>query len=93
MSGSTPAVNSGNIYMIVQHGVQFRSAPTSIEYASLGIADAVNAIITPSSYAINNAGVNFSVVALTATGLTQYRGYFFIANSSTSAYLAFSAEL
>lgn len=93
MSGSTPANSTTGVFCIVQHPVQFRTAPTAIDYSLLGIADGVNAIITPSSYAINNAGINYSVIAIGATGLTQYRNYFLIANSSTSAYLGFSAEL
>jgi len=94
MSGVTPAATTNTVYMIIQHGVQFRSAPTSLDYSLIGLADGVNSIITPSSLGLNNAGVNNTIVQTTASGLlTQMRSYFFIANSSTSAYLGFSAEL
>jgi len=91
---STPANSSSALYAIIQHIVPFRSTPsTTIEYGNMGIADGVNAIIAPSAITGNNMNTIVSTIAITATGLTQYRVYFLIANNNSSAFLGFSAEL
>jgi len=94
MSGVTPAATTSAVYCIIQHEVQMRVPPTSLDYSLVGLADGVNSVITPDSLSLNAAGVNITTVQGQATGLlTQMRSYFLLANNSTSAYLGFSAEL
>jgi hypothetical protein len=70
----------------------FRSPPSTIEWSGLLIADGVGSS-TPSSVLFNSYNTSFMSVSVAATGLTQYRPYFFINGGSTAHYIAFSSEL
>ena len=74
--------------------VTMRTNPTSVEYSSLIASDGVNnnsvgTLTFSSAYSSPNVG-GFSA---TSTSLTAFRFYRIQANNSTSAYIAYSAEL
>jgi hypothetical protein len=74
--------------------VTMRTNPTSVEYSSLIASDGVNnnsvgTLTFSSAYSSPNVG-GFSA---TSTSLTSFRYYRIQANNSTSAYIAYSAEL
>lgn len=74
--------------------VTMRTNPTSVEYSSLIASDGVNnnavgTLTFSSAYSSPNVG-GFSA---TSTSLTAFRFYRIQANNSTSAYVAYSAEL
>jgi hypothetical protein len=76
--------------------VSMRTAPTSVDYSTIGLQDGVNSIVSVSSLTLTGAaqqGNNNGAVSTAASGLTLYRFYYLIANNSTSAYIGFSAEL
>jgi len=79
----------------VQPPVPMRTTPTAIEYGgNLGAGDnvAVTAITTLAlSGQANNSYIGID--ANVASGLTTYRGYNIIANNSSTAYIAATAEL
>ena len=73
-----------------------RIAPTSVEFSNLALGDGVGALAAVTTCVIESATATTSGVLLgaaVASGLTQYRPYYCIANNSTSAYIALSAEL
>ena len=75
--------------------VQMRVTPTAIEYSTLAISDA--ATQTALTNLTLDTGVSSSTVGVTnfavASGLTAFRPYYLRQNSSSSGYLAFTAEL
>ena len=75
--------------------VTMRAVPTSIDYASINMADGVNAQITPSALTLsaNEQARNIAVINAAGTGYTQYRNYSLIAANSGTAYIGVSAEL
>jgi hypothetical protein len=91
--GSNFATSTTVAYPIVQLPVTMRTAPTSIEYANLGLADGA-APIAITSLTIDQSNSNtMSLLAIVASGLTTYRPYNLLGNNSSTAYLAVSAEL
>ena len=80
----------------VQFPVTLRTSPSAIEYGgSLRTADGTNAV-SVSSLAIQTNGTTRQqalVNIVYASGGTQYRPVWITANSDTSAYIGFSAEL
>jgi len=71
-----------------------RVAPTSVEYANIGLDDGVSVIAITSVSLPNNSNTNQQIVNLTvASGLTQYRPYRACGNNNAAGYLAVSAEL
>jgi hypothetical protein len=91
--GNGMAGSSTSATINVALPVVMRVSPTALEYSSLNLADGANTITTISAIIIDQTSSNFVLAKATATGLTQYRPYVYQANNSTSAYLAFSAEL
>jgi hypothetical protein len=94
--GTGVAGSSGGTVSNIVFPVSMRTAPTAVDYSNIGLQDGVNSIITVSSLTLTGAaqqGNNNGAISTAATGLTQYRFYYTIANNSTSAYLGFSAEL
>jgi hypothetical protein len=72
--------------------VAMRREPASIEYSTLAAYDGVT--VNSVSAASMSFQTNLQTsVDLASTSLTQYRGYAALGNNSTSAYIAFSAEL
>ena len=74
--------------------VQMRTAPSAIDYSTLGVAEGGGSIIAVTSATFAYGSVNeVSLTTNVASGLTQYRPVHLFSNNSTSSYLAFSAEL
>ena len=74
--------------------VRLRVAPTSVEYSNLGrwAGQGIQAI-TAVAFASGQNNSDAPICNFTATGAVASNPYGIIANNSTSAYLAFSAEL
>jgi hypothetical protein len=74
--------------------VTFRTAPTTVDYSTLGLDDGVNAVVAVTAFdCAGSTATTLNLRATTASGLTQYRPYRIAANNSTSAYFGVSAEL
>jgi len=74
--------------------VTMRIAPTSMDFANLAVGDGVNARTNITSATLNAASTQLVNVAMTAaSGITQYRPYNLFNQTSTTAYIGFSAEL
>jgi hypothetical protein len=69
-----------------------RVTPTSVDYASLRLYDLVNAASGVTAVALGTSSPQVAQVEFTTTGLTTYRPYFIIGNT-TPSYIGFSAEL
>ena len=72
-----------------------RIAPTSLDFANLGVSADNSTIISVSSatFVSSETGQDTAMVRFAATGLTQFRPYGVYANNSATALLGFSAEL
>jgi hypothetical protein len=80
----------------VQAPTTMRTVPTAIEFTSgLGAADGVALVAAITSIALSGQSnpnyIGFDCTV--ASGLTTYRGYTITGNSSTTAYIAATAEL
>jgi hypothetical protein len=76
--------------------VQMRVIPTTLEYSTLNFSDGATAGITPTTlvfYGSSNTSQAIWVQGTKTGDFTSYRPYKLAANNSTSAYLAFGAEL
>ena len=83
-------------YQVTNFPVEMRTAPNGyLDYgASLELWDGVNAATAVTSVTTDAASTKMArFTANTASGLTQYRPYTLRAATSSSAYIAFSAEL
>jgi hypothetical protein len=89
------AVSTTETRFAVQPPVQLRVAPNALEYSTVATYDTGAAsIIAVTNLTVATTAKNLiAVTATVASGLTQYRPLYLIANNSTSGYLAFSAEL
>ena len=91
------AISTDNMTAWFYLPVEMRTVPTAIDYASVNMGDGVNAQITPSTITFTADNNNTKAIACTGTksagGMTQYRGYQFLAAGTTAAYIGFSAEL
>jgi hypothetical protein len=75
--------------------VTMRTTPSSLDYSTILVGDGV------SSQAATSLGLSAQTIsansllinATVASGLTQFRPYYIIANNSSSAYIGLSAEL
>jgi hypothetical protein len=75
--------------------VPMRVAP-SVTQLSAGVADGVNSVIALTAIAVSTnqggkAGSN--LIATVSSGITQYRPYWILGNSTASSYVALSGEL
>ena len=88
------AVSSTAAAIDVFFPVPMRTNPTAIESANLAVTDGANARTNVTSVTFNSAS---NLVANceynVASGLTQYRPYSLFNQTSTTAYVGFSAEL
>jgi hypothetical protein len=91
-SGSAQSTTSVNF--LIQHPVEMRVKPTTLDYSNITTWDGANFIV-PSSLSFNSGTEGSNATCLTAavTGATQYRPYFLLANNTTSSYIGMSAEL
>ena len=87
------AGSTGQCEGVIQFPVSMRIGPTSIEYANLWVSDGASNI-SSATFVIAEAGTSSTRVQMQkSASFTQYRPYYVLAANSTSAYLAFSAEL
>jgi hypothetical protein len=97
MSPSIGASSTTAVDVPVNFPVTMRTTPSSsLDVSSIALYDATTTY-TGGTFAliVGRSGVNFATVRYThgSAALTQYRPYQFIANSSATAFLGFSAEL
>jgi hypothetical protein len=86
--------NSTGAQIVVNHPVEMRIPPTSIEYASLGITNSGAGVVVPTSFSLSNPGKIISMLhTSSASGLVAGQSTLLVANATTAAYLAFNAEL
>jgi hypothetical protein len=81
---------------IVQFPVQMRTAPSSIDYATLRISSQTGNDVSLTNVTLNSIATSNKLgrlVLTAAANITTSRPYFFGTDNSTSAYLGFSAEL
>ena len=81
---------------IVQFPVQMRTAPASIDYATLRISSQTGNDVSLTNVTLTSTATGNKVarmVLTAAANITTSRPYFFGTDNSTSAYLGFSAEL
>ena len=94
--GQGAAYSGTSAWLLVQHPVTMRKAPTVIEYSTLCLefygvsATAITALSIDSG--ANNPTVSL-LVADVSSGLTQYRPYRLANNANSSGYFAVNAEL
>jgi hypothetical protein len=72
-----------------------RTVPTSLDFANIALtADDLNVIAITSAIINSNASANQVIIKFTvASGLTQYRPYWVLANNNVGAFVGLSAEL
>jgi hypothetical protein len=90
------ARTTSDIEAVINFPVAMRVAPTSIDYSTLAVFDAVTVTALNAAPTFPSGGVSTTAARVygpTAGGLTLYRPYQLIGNGSTSAYIGFSAEL
>jgi hypothetical protein len=79
---------------LLQAPVEMRVVPTAVDYSTLRVTDGATAFtITSLTIGGECNTISFKLNVSVASGLTAYRPYDISANSSSSAYLGFSAEL
>lgn len=86
------ANSSTNAQILIYNPVSMRVNPTSLEFSTVRCADDAN-YYNISSVTIDQAGQLVSNINCAITGATANRPMRMLANSSTSSYLALSAEL
>ena len=90
------AYTSTNGYITFYPKTTMRIAPTSLDYSTLALGDGVSSIAAVTALAIESGTSTPNAILLAATvasGLTQYRPFYCIANNSAAAYIGLSAEL
>ena len=90
-SGSTTAEGYGS-----RLAVAMRVTPTSLDYANVGVRNSAGTttgvtVLAIAGYGSTEQAVHYSITV--ASGLTANNSYGLVANSSSSAYVGFSAEL
>ena len=95
-TSNSSAYTTSSIVVQLPLPVQMRVAPTSLEYASLMFTDQVSNVAAGVALSLDSQNSKYIGGIFTSGGggvFTIYRTYQLIANNSTSAYLAFNAEL
>jgi hypothetical protein len=92
LSGTKGAFSTTLVQIPVYFPVTMRTTPSSIEYSNLVVSDGANAIV-PSNVVIGVVSPLLGAADATCTGLTQFRPYTYSDNSTSTGYIAFSAEL
>jgi hypothetical protein len=78
----------------VNHPVQMRIGPASVDYSTLGLVNSIGGIVTFTTLTLSFTGPLTSMLGVTgASGLVAGYANLLLANNSTSGYLAFSSEL
>jgi hypothetical protein len=92
--GMGQARASTSTFPVVNHPVQMRIAPTSIEFSTLAVTGPTGSVIAVSAITLDYAGTLASFLNTTvASGLTAGDASLLVSNASTSGYLGLSAEL
>jgi hypothetical protein len=92
--GSGSATSTTQAYVHVVNPVTMRVAPTSVDFSTLAVLNAVGSQQAVSGLALSFAGSFSSMVQATVgASLVAGNGALLVANNSTSAYIGFSAEL
>ena len=88
------AISTTSARIAIQAPVTMRVIPTSVDYANVGLYDYVVGVVAATSVVLDiYPSKQYPVAIVTvASGLTQYRNYFLLSNS-TLGYIGFSAEL
>ena len=91
--GNARSTTVGDV--VLSMPVTMRTAPSSIDFSSIALLrDFGSSPIAITSVAFSGAGKNTVISGCTvASGLTAGQNYYTVANNSTSAYVAVSAEL
>jgi hypothetical protein len=90
-TGSAGTTNSARILVLPKQTM--RVAPTSIDFANLGLYDS-NSTVAVTSCTFDQSTSNSVALALgVSSGLTQFRPYLLISNNSFSGFIGLSAEL
>ena len=90
--GNGLAYSATAVFIEIVPPVPMRVSPTAIEYSTLMVFNATQTL-TPSAIALNNSGPFVTELLATTVGATVNSPFVMSASSSTSAYLAFTAEL
>jgi hypothetical protein len=78
----------------VNHPVQMRIGPASIDYSTLAVINSTGGFVTFTTLTLSFTGPLTSMLGVTgASGLVAGYANILLANNSTSGYLGFSAEL
>ena len=92
--GTGSATSTTQAYVNVVNPVTMRVAPTSVDFSTLAVLNAVGSQQAVSGLALSFAGSFSSMVQATVgASLVAGNGALLVANNSTSAYIGFSAEL
>jgi hypothetical protein len=92
--GSGSGASGTQATIIVQHPVPMRVNPTSADFATIGLVDGVNGIVSVTSVTLAQLNqFQTTILANAASGITQYRWYRLSTNNSASGYFGLSAEL
>jgi hypothetical protein len=79
--------------VVINHPVQMRALPGSIEHSGLAVWDGYS-VIAATSVTFDSPGLTATAVNVgTSGGVTQYRPMQILGNNNPNAYLAFNAEL
>jgi hypothetical protein len=90
-TGSAGTTNSARILVLPKQTM--RVAPTSIDFANLGLYDS-NSTVAVTSCTFDQSTSNSVALALgVSSGLTQFRPYLLISNNSFSGFIGLSSEL
>ena len=87
-----PADNTTTVYCILITPVSMRIVPTVLEYSNLSLYGGGFATFTSATIS-NDSTPTTMQIAVTGSGMTQYRPYALLSNNTSSGYLAVSAEL
>jgi len=93
LGGYGNAVGTTIVEFILPFPVFMRIPPTSIDSANLAAGDGVNARINMSSITFGTSSYQHGYFSATVSGATQFRNYNLLNQTSTTAYIGFSAEL
>ena len=91
--GAGFASSTTNGSMLLNAPVTMRVVPTSVDFSTIRLTDQVSAFAVSAITIGGNSQPLTINIDCTTTGLTQFRPLVVTANSSTSAFLGFSAEL
>lgn len=93
LGGYGNAVATTTIEFILPFPVFMRTPPTSIDSANLAASDGVNVRHNMSSITFGTSSYQHGYFSGTVSGATQFRNYNLLNQTSTTAYIGFSAEL